>query len=69
MECQNGCGAVFDPNATHWWCPRCKYKHHCCEGGDVWQINPVGLGVRRLVRPDADPAVGASDPKPAPGSG
>jgi Zn finger protein HypA/HybF involved in hydrogenase expression len=31
MNCEN-CGERFDPNVTNWLCPKCKTKHHCCEG-------------------------------------
>jgi len=26
------CGHEFDPIATRWFCPSCKFKANCCEG-------------------------------------
>ena len=26
------CGFEFDPIATRWFCPHCKFKANCCEG-------------------------------------
>ncbi len=26
------CGHEFDPIATRWFCPQCKFKANCCEG-------------------------------------
>lgn len=26
------CGYEFDPIATRWFCPHCKFKANCCEG-------------------------------------
>jgi len=33
MICLN-CGMLYDPNRTHWRCPYCGHKDHCCDG--VW---------------------------------
>lgn len=34
MECLN-CGSEFDPIATRWKCPHCKYKADCCDGAPL----------------------------------
>jgi len=31
IECDS-CGQEFDPTATRWLCPYCKFKANCCEG-------------------------------------
>ncbi len=31
IECDN-CHRPFEPVATRWLCPHCKFKASCCEG-------------------------------------
>lgn len=28
----DSCGDIFEPVASRWLCPRCKFKANCCDG-------------------------------------
>jgi hypothetical protein len=46
MTCEQ-CGQDFDPIATRWLCPHCKFKANCCDGAP----QPVCLVSRDGVAP------------------
>ncbi|WP_372729328.1 hypothetical protein [Nocardioides sp.] len=35
------CGYEFDPIATRWFCPHCKFKANCCEGEALAPVSPA----------------------------
>ena len=52
----DSCGHIFEPVATRWLCPACKFKANCCDG----EPQPIkaygGVGSRGDRLPDRCPS-------------